>query len=125
MRRFYSVLLLCLLMLVITQTSVDASGMPRAMSPEILNARQLRNTVRLSPGKVDLNTASLLELQTLPGISESVALKIVRLRPMASLQDLYLMPYVEQRLVDSLILKINHRTSLPDKPAEKPEMLRQ
>ncbi len=49
-------------------------------------------TIKLE--KLDLNTANLDQLLALPEINEDLALKIMRRRPIQTLEDLYHLPYI-------------------------------
>ena len=56
--------------------------------PEIAFAEELQQKVKVSQ-QLNLNTMNLVELQTLPGFSEDLALKIIRQRPFSDFQDFY------------------------------------
>ena len=80
---------------------VSASARPY-ISPEIRYADQLRQRVEL-PERLSINTSTLNELMTLPGMDQSTALKMMRSRPFKSVQDLYNLPLMEPREVRRLI----------------------
>ena len=61
------------------------------------------------PRKVNVNRAGLNELQTLPGLNESLALKLMRLRPLKNVEDFYALPWFDQREVQLLIESLQHR----------------
>lgn len=73
--------------------------------PEVVYGHYLSDRMTM-PGPVNLNQASLEELKTLPGMNESVGLKLIRLRPLKNMEDLYRLPAVEPRMVQRLIEKI-------------------
>lgn len=73
--------------------------------PEIVHAHALHDRV-VVPKAINLNTASLAELENLPGITQSIALKLMRLRPLKGLRDLYHLPWEESKTVDRLIQSI-------------------
>lgn len=109
-------LILAALAVLILQTLLYAVAeeRPTYRHPDIFNARYLQKKVTM-PRVVNLNTASINELKTLPGIDESTALKIQRLRQtlgvieLADLQQLAGMPEQQkQRLMAGLQ---NHVTS--------------
>lgn len=45
--------------------------------------------------KIDINKASLEQLMALPNVNEDLALKIMRRRPVKSLEELIRLPYIE------------------------------
>jgi Helix-hairpin-helix motif len=69
--------------------SVAALGPPPAVPPQ-----QPGLTLDCAPGQVDLNHASLAELQTLPGVSGPIAQRIVASRPHDRVRDLLVVPGV-------------------------------
>lgn len=71
--------------------------------PEIAYAEDLKQRVSM-PEKLELNTMNLGELKNLPGLSEDWALKILRNRPFADVQDFYKrMPGVSSKQLQLLI----------------------
>jgi competence protein ComEA len=75
------------------------------LPPELEHASALSHRVA-APGPVSLNQASLAELMTLPGVTQSVGLKLIRIRPLQGWQDLYRLPWLEQKQIQRLIEKI-------------------
>jgi DNA uptake protein ComE-like DNA-binding protein len=73
--------------------------------PEVAYAHHLQYRLR-APGKVNLNQASLQELQCLPGVDESVGLKLMRLRPLKSFEDFQQLPYTDAKAVQRLIERL-------------------
>jgi DNA uptake protein ComE-like DNA-binding protein len=55
--------------------------------PEVLHADNFRQSVYV-PRKTNVNTAPLAELMSLPGIDMNIALKLIRVRPVSSLEDI-------------------------------------
>lgn len=85
-----------------------ASFKENYIPPEIVYAHDLSQKVAM-PRKVNVNTASLPELQTLPGLSENIALKLMRLRPLRDIEDFYAMPWFDKREVQLLIDALRNR----------------
>lgn len=54
--------------------------------PEVAYAQDLSQTVRLHE-QFNVNLMNLDELKSIPGLSEDIALKIMRSRPFADIQD--------------------------------------
>lgn len=71
--------------------------------PEVAYAEDLRQQVHVS-GNLNLNTMNLGELKILPGVSEDIALKIMRQRPFTDVQDFYRkMPSVNHKQLQLFI----------------------
>jgi DNA uptake protein ComE-like DNA-binding protein len=75
------------------------------MPPELAYADDLRQKVKLS-GQVNINRASLNQLETLPGLDQELALKIMRHRPFENIQEFYRMSGVEKKQIDRLIRQL-------------------
>lgn len=58
-------------------------------------------TIKLN--KLDLNNASLQQIMSLPQINEDIALKIIRKRPIKSLEDIYHLPFLDVNRVKIII----------------------
>lgn len=82
-----------------------ASYMENYIPPELAFADDLRQKVKL-PGKININRASLNQLEVIPGLDEELALKIIRTRPFENFQDFYRMPGVEKKRIDRLIKQL-------------------
>ena len=53
--------------------------------------------------KLDLNKASLQQIMALPQVNEDMAIKIMRRRPIRSLEDLYNLPYLNVDRVKTIV----------------------
>ena len=71
-------------------------------------------TIKLN--KLDLNKASLQQLMSLPCINEDMALKIIRRRPIKSLEDLYNLAYLDVSRVKIILKGITNLVVQPPKP---------
>ncbi|MEM0951439.1 MAG: hypothetical protein AAGI66_04750 [Cyanobacteria bacterium P01_H01_bin.74] len=72
--------------------------------PDALKQSELTEKIEIER-PVDINVASLAELMTLPAFDASLALKLMRSRPVSSLEDLYRkMPVLDSPVFDSMIL---------------------
>ncbi len=108
-------LILMALAVLIFQTLLFAAAeeRPAYIHPEIFHARQLRKKI-VMPGAVNLNYAGLSELKTLPGVNQSVALKILRLRSnqsISSMNDLYNLSGIQPQQLSQLINAIDGKVS--------------
>jgi len=86
---------------------------PTYIHPDVFHARLLQRKVQMFDG-VNLNYASINELQTLPGVNESVALKIMRLRSQQTLQslaDLNSLAGIEPRQIAQLMVLLDGKVS--------------
>jgi DNA uptake protein ComE-like DNA-binding protein len=84
--------------------SFQASYMP----PEIVYASDLRQRLILPP-KININKADLNTLLTLPGMTENIALKLLRIRPLSGFQDLHQLPWLKPNQIDVLIQSLQNR----------------
>ncbi|HEY9688324.1 MAG TPA: helix-hairpin-helix domain-containing protein [Coleofasciculaceae cyanobacterium] len=75
------------------------------MPPELAYADDLRQKVKL-PDKVNINRASLNQLEGLPGLDQELALKIIRHRPFENFQEFYRMSGVEKKQLDRIIRQL-------------------
>ncbi|MBY0405229.1 MAG: helix-hairpin-helix domain-containing protein [Cyanobacteria bacterium] len=73
--------------------------------PEAVYRHHYQDTFKF-PGPINLNVASLEELKTLPEVDDNVGLKLIRIRPLNTYQDLYKLPYISKQQVTRLIEKI-------------------
>jgi DNA uptake protein ComE-like DNA-binding protein len=100
--RFVSPLLAVALFLLLQPAAHAYSLMQNYIPPEVLHGRHLKHRVAI-PDKVNINRAELSELQTLPGLDEALALKIIRLRPFSGLQDLRRIPMLSPPALNRLM----------------------
>ena len=102
-----NVLILAGLMILLqgTQPVFALSAWENYIPPEIAYASDLKQKVTL-PGRIDVNHAGLGELQLLPGFDEDLALKVIRLRPLASVQEFYSLPGVNKKEIDRFIKQL-------------------
>ncbi len=63
-------------------------------------------------GKVGLNEAGLNELLTVPGMNQSMAVKVMKARPFSGWEDLYRLPGVDQQQVDAWLARVRPYVSL-------------
>lgn len=63
---------------------------------------EIRREAPSTPPKVDLNRASLAEIEALPGIGPKTAAEILSRRPFESLEDLGRVPGIGPRSLDRL-----------------------
>ncbi len=104
----FTVTALALLM----QAGAMASPRPY-VHPDYVFSHQLKQRYR-APGTVNVNRANLEELKTLPGMDESTALKLMRLRKsvqIKTLDDLYRLPMVDRREIDVLVDLLRNRVA--------------
>jgi DNA uptake protein ComE-like DNA-binding protein len=87
------------------QPAQAASLWDSYMPPELAYADDLRQKVKL-PGQVNINRASLNQLEALPGLDQELALKIIRHRPFENIQEFYRMSGVEKKQLDRLIRQL-------------------
>src|SRR5690606_16130027 len=80
----------------------------RYIPPEVLHARQLGQTVSL-PATIDINHASLNQLKIIPGFDENLALKIIRVRPLAGVEDIIDLPGVSPHDMERILQHIQSR----------------
>ncbi len=78
------------------------------ISPEILYAEDLAQVIPVPP-KVNINRANVNHLKALPGVDESIALKLMRMRPVEGFQDFYKLPWISQKEIERLIEGLRHR----------------
>jgi competence ComEA-like helix-hairpin-helix protein len=81
----------------------SALGVPPAIQRKV-DAQQKQcppPTIR-ADGKVNLNTATEAELQALPGIGSGLAKRIIRARPINTIEDLDRVPGVGKKLMEQL-----------------------
>lgn len=76
--------------------------------PEILSADALGQRIQLE-NQLNINQISLNQLKILPGINEDLALKIMRTRPMSTIQDFYKLPNVPPKEIQNLIQQLQPR----------------
>ena len=77
--------------------------------PEVAFAQDLSQHVQLTE-QFNLNTMNLGELKSIPGLSEDIALKIMRNRPFTDIQDFYRrMPAVSGKQLNLWIRQIQPR----------------
>lgn len=80
------------------------------IAPEVMYADQLAQKIQV-PTKINLNRASFNEIKTLPGMDESMALKLMRIRPLENIRDFYRMPWVSPKDVQVLIQRVQSRVT--------------
>ncbi len=74
--------------------------------PELAFQDDLRQSITL-PQRINVNLDSLNQLKTLPGLNEDIALKVMRNRPYADVQDFYRkLPGLDKKRIDRLIQQI-------------------
>lgn len=73
--------------------------------PEIAYAGDLAQHVTL-PGRINVNKGTLNELKLIPGLDEELALKVMRGRPYADIQDFYKKLPLDKKQLDRLIQQI-------------------
>jgi competence protein ComEA len=100
--------------------TVSASGAPRAAAasapaPAAASKSGAAPTTKAAGALVDLNTASLKELEELPGVGEATAKKIVTGRPYASVDDL-----TKAGVSKSTIEKLRSGATVSGTPAARP-----
>ncbi len=59
-----------------------------------------------SDGKINLNTATIAELDTLPGIGKKTAQRIIEHRPVESIADLKKIPGIKAKMIDQIAPQI-------------------
>jgi hypothetical protein len=100
--------LICLSVLCQPQVASGYEARKPYIPPEILHHRYTQTRFQQSL-KVNLNRADLNELRTLPGMDESTALKLIRMRkegPYQGYQDLSRLPYMDPKRLQRLIQRI-------------------
>ena len=101
------------------QLGSNSSTMKPYIPPEL----NYLNDKRVKLKKLDLNTASLQQLMNLPQINEDIALKIMRKRPIKSLEDIYYLPFLDVDRVKIIIDGLNNLVTQPIK-SDKYDYLR-
>lgn len=102
------ILAMLLVPVLINSPVAAASYSSSYVSPEVVYADQLSQKIPV-PRKVNLNRASLNELVTLPGVDQNIAFKLIRIRPVENIQDLYKMQWVDKRNIKTLIDTLQQR----------------
>lgn len=78
------------------------------LPPEIVYATDLGQRLPV-PRRINVNRADVNELMTLPGVTENIALKLIRIRPVKDLRDFHRMPWLGPKQVERLIDRIQSR----------------
>lgn len=86
--------------------SFGATNWEPYFPPEVAFADHLRQKVTV-PAQININQGSLSQLETLPGFTEDIALKVLRSRPFADIQDFYRrLPGLDKKSLNRLIEQI-------------------
>lgn len=107
---FKKVVVAVLLLVLSFQAEALASPRPY-VHPDYVFSHQLKQRYRV-PNRVNVNRATLAELKNLPGMDESLALKLIRLRKsfhLTNLTDFYRLPLVDRREIEVLVDRLRHR----------------
>ncbi|MEW5820270.1 MAG: helix-hairpin-helix domain-containing protein [Cyanobacteriota bacterium] len=115
---FILLFLLPLLTTYAQQQGNNSNVIRRYISPDIYFPRG--KVVKLQ--KLDLNQASLEQLMALPEINEDLALKIMRRRPIRTLEDVIRLPYID---MDRMKIIVKGFANLVVQPLEDNESLKQ
>ena len=103
----------CLMVLLLTALLLETGAWAASyespyLPPEILHAEDLAQVIPVPP-KVNINRANVNHLKALPGVDESIALKLMRMRPVEGFQDFYKMPWISRKEIERLIDGLRHR----------------
>ena len=115
------VVIFCLIMpsaLCAQQNGNNAPVIKKYISPDVYYFPEKK--IRLK--KLDLNKASLEQLMALPEINEDLALKIMRRRPIKTLQDIINLPYID---IDRMKIIVKGLAYLVIQPVDEEKTLKQ
>jgi hypothetical protein len=98
--------LLTLMVGMLLQGNCLAASLGQSYFPPEVSSSYYRHSRFRPRWQINLNRASVTELKTLPGIDDNIALKLRRIRPLSSPDDLYRLPKVPRSQVNQLIQQI-------------------